>query len=346
MNHMNGIIKEQPTYGAVYRTDLPIPTIGHNDLLIQVKATAICGTDQHIMSWGDYAASRVPIPMVFGHEFAGVIVETGENVKDYKPGDRVAGETHIPCNHCHQCKTNNRHICENMKIIGVHVPGCFCDYISIPQDCAYKLTDDISFEDGAMLEPMGVAVHGVAEAEVQGKSVLVFGCGPIGLMAVGACKVWGAKDIFAADIFDDKLAVATKMGADHVFNATDTAFSDKVLKATNGIGVDVVIDYTGSTPAILTGLALTRKGGRFVIVGLPNKPVTLDLSDLIIYKEITMIGVTGRRMYETWEQCKEILASDLFDIKNIVGGIYPLKDFEAAFTALNAGSPGKMLLIP
>lgn len=343
---MQGIVKEQPTFGAVYHTDLPIPEIGENDVLIHVKAAAICGTDLHIMAWSEYAASRVPIPMVFGHEFAGDIVRVGEKVTAYKPGERVAGETHIPCNHCYQCRTNNRHICENMKIIGVHVPGCFCDYIAIPQDCVYRIADTVSYEEGAMLEPMGVAVHGVAEAEVAGKNVLVFGCGPIGLMAVGACKVWGARTVTAVDVFDNKLKVAVDMGADNAFNATDPDFKSKVLQVTGGVGMDVVIDYTGSTPAILSGLELTRKGGRFVVVGLPNKPVTLDLAELVIYREITMIGVTGRRMYETWEQCEEILNSGRFDIAKIVGGRYPMKDFEAAFAALNAGNPGKMLLIP
>ena len=343
---MKGIVKERPTYGAVFHTDLPVPAIGENDVLIRVRASAICGTDLHIIAWGDYAASRVPLPMVFGHEFAGDIVRVGAGVTAYSPGLRVAGETHIPCNRCHQCQTGNRHICENMKIIGVHVPGCFCDYIAIPQDCVYPISDTVSYEAGAMLEPMGVAVHGVSEGRVQGQTVLVFGCGPIGLMAVGACKAWKARRIIAVDIFPDKLKVAAQMGADDTLNAADADFREQVLALTGGIGVDVAIDYTGSTPAILSGLSLTRKGGRFVIVGLPNKPVTLDLADLIIYREITVVGVTGRRMYETWAQCEEILAGGQFDITRIVGGTYPLAEFEKAFAALNAGSPGKMLLIP
>lgn len=343
---MKGIVKEQPAPGAVLRTGLPIPAVGDNDVLVKVRASAICGTDMHTMSWGEYAASRVPIPMVFGHEFSGDVVKVGKDVTVCAVGDRVAGETHIPCNHCYQCEHDNRHICENMKIIGVHVPGCFADYISIPQDCVYRISDSTTYEVGAMLEPMGVAVHGVATAEVKGKNVLVFGCGPIGLMAVGACKAWGAKTIIAADIMANKLAVASDMGANLALNSMDADFRQRILDATNGVGVDVAIDYTGSAPAVQSGLSLVRKGGRFVLVGLPNKPMTLDLADLIIYKEITMIGVTGRRMYETWEQCEQILASGKFDIQKVIGGTYPLEKFEEAFQALKDGCPGKMLLIP
>ncbi len=345
-NSMNGIVKEKPAAGASFRTDLPIPEVKKNDVLIEVKATAICGTDLHIMSWGDYAASRVPIPMVFGHEFAGNIVKVGEDVREYRVGDRVAGETHIPCNECIQCKTNNRHICENLKIIGVHVPGSFCNYISIPKDCVYKISDNITYKMGAMLEPMGVAVHGVSVAQVKGKDVLIYGCGPIGLMAVGAAKTWGAKKVLAADIVDRKLEAAKQMRADAAINSMSEDIRAIVLKETDGAGPDIVIDYTGSGGAVSSGLSLLKKGGTFVMVGLPNKPMTMDFSENVIYKEAAIIGVTGRRMYETWRECEEILSSGTFSLDPVVGGVYPLADFEKAFESLHNGCPGKMILIP
>jgi threonine 3-dehydrogenase len=323
-----------------------IPETGPNDVLIRVKATAICGTDLHILPWTEWAAARIPIPMVFGHEFAGEIVEVGSEVSEYKPGDRIAGETHIPCNNCYQCKTNNRHICENMKIIGVHVPGSFCEYISIPKDCVYKISDKTSYEIGAMLEPMGVGVHGVSVAGVKDKTVLVYGCGPIGLMAIGAAKVWGAGKIIAIDLFDEKLNLAKTMGADVTFNAKNTDAVKAVIEATDGIGADIVIDYTGSGKAILDGFTSLRKGGRMVLVGLPSKDLSINLSDAIIYKEATVIGVTGRLMYETWEECEQILATPGFSLDPVIGGIYPLKDYEKAFEALEQGKPGKMILIP
>lgn len=343
---MCGVYKEKPETGAVYRTDLPIPAVGKNDVLIKIKATAICGTDLHIYPWTEWAATRLTLPMVFGHEFSGDIVEIGENVSEYKVGDRVAGETHIPCNNCFQCKTNNRHICENMKIIGVQVPGSFCEYISIPKDCVYKVSDKVSYEMGAMLEPMGVGVHGVSVAKVKDQNVLIYGCGPIGLMAIGAAKTWGAKKIFAVDVFDAKLEVAKAMGANMIFNSKNSDAVKAVKDATDGVGADIVIDYTGNGRAILDGFASLRKGGKMVLVGLPSKDLTINLSDNIIYKEATVIGVTGRLMYETWEECEQLLATPGFSLDPIVGGIYPLKEYEKAFEALFQGKPGKMILIP
>jgi threonine 3-dehydrogenase len=343
---MFGVIKEKPAPGAVYRTDLPVPEIGPDDILVKIKVAAICGTDQHILPWTDYAAARVPTPMVFGHEFSGDIVEAGKNVKELKIGDRVAGETHIPCNHCHQCKTNNRHICENMKIIGVQVPGAFAEYIAFPKDCAYRIADSVSYEVGAMLEPMGVGVHGVTSALVKGQNVVIFGCGPIGLMAVGAARAHGAEKIIAVDVFDEKLAVALKMGADLIFNSKRDDIPAKAAELFGGIGADIVIDYTGNQSAIQSGFSTLRKGGRFVMVGLLGGDITFNFNDNIIYKEATVIGVTGRLMYETWEECEKILATPGFDITPCIGGTYPLKDFEDAFEAIKSGKPGKMLLVP
>ena len=244
METMYGLVKAAPAPGAEIQENLPIPSVGPRDILVKVRATAICGTDSHIMAWTPYAQQRVPTPMVFGHEFSGDVVEIGSEVTEVKVGDKVAGETHIPCNHCRMCKSNKRHICENMKIIGVHVPGAFAQYISFPVDCAFKLAPDFSYETGALLEPMGVAVHGVDCGEVEGKTVVVNGCGPIGLMAVGAAKAWGAKQVIALDVIDEKLAVATEMGADVVLNSRTTDAAAEVVRLTDG-GADVALDYTG-----------------------------------------------------------------------------------------------------
>lgn len=343
---MKGIIKEKPERGAVLQNNIPVPQVKENEILIRVKATAICGTDIHIYDWTKYAQDRLKLPMVFGHEFAGDVVEVGSMVKNFKPGDRVAGETHIPCNNCYQCQTGNRHICESMKIIGVHTPGSFAEYISIPVDCAWRLDDSISYEIGAMLEPMGVAVHGVLSGEIGGKTVAIYGCGPIGLMAVGTAAACGASKIFAMDIFDEKLEIAKKMGADVTLKSGQDNVIDVVLDATDGRGVDVVLDYSGNAKAIQEGFKILRLGGRFTFVGLPNDAVALDLSEDIIYKEAKVNGVTGRLMYETWWQCSELLKLGKVDIKPVIGGIYPLEDYEKAFEALKKGAPGKMILIP
>ena len=343
---MCGVYKAKPAPGAEWRTDLPIPEVGKNDVLVKVRAAAICGTDMHILPWTPWAAERLPLPMVFGHEFSGDIVEVGEGVTEYKVGDRVAGETHIPCNDCYMCRTNRRHNCVNMKIIGVHAPGCFAEYIAFPKDCVYKIADSVPYEKGAMLEPMGVGVHGVSVGQVKGQNTLVYGAGPIGVMAAGAAKVMGAKKVICVDVFDAKLELAKKMGADVVINGKNEDVVKRVLEETDGIGADVVIDYTGNEQAIRTGFAALRKNGRFVIVGLPSRDVTLNLSDCIIYKEATFTGVTGRLMYETWDECAQILATPGFSLDPVIGGIYPLKDYQKAFDDIIAGKPGKMILIP
>ncbi|MEA5083663.1 MAG: alcohol dehydrogenase catalytic domain-containing protein [Lachnospiraceae bacterium] len=342
---MFGVYKAKPTSGAEWREDLPMPECGENDVLIKVKATAICGTDSaHIYPWGAYAEERCPVPFVFGHEFAGEIVEVGEKVTNFKVGDRVAGETHIPCNHCEMCLTDRRHNCENMKIIGVHTPGSFAEYIAFPADCAFKIDDSISYEIGALLEPMGVGMHGVSKADVKGKTTVIYGCGPIGLMAVACAKFKGASKIIAIDVVDDKLEMAKKMGADVIINSKTQSDLETVKAETNGSGADVVIDYTGNKFAIKAGFQLVKKSGTMVLVGLTSGETSLDLANDIIYKEATVYGVTGRLMYQTWDECMEMLNAG-FDLKPLMSGPYALKDFEQAFEAVKTAT-GRVVMIP
>ena len=342
---MYGLVKAVPAPGAEIQENLPIPSVGSRDILVRIQASAICGTDQHIMDWTDYAQKRLTLPMVFGHEFSGDVVAVGEQVTEVAIGDRVAGETHIPCNHCAMCKNDQRHICENMKIIGVQAPGAFSEYISFPVDCAFKLPAGFDYKVGALLEPMGVAVHGVDCAKVAGKTVVINGCGPIGLMAVGAAKAWGAKAVIALDVVDAKLDVAREMGADYICNS---AASDSIslVHSVTGAGADVASDYSGVIPAIRSLFRMIRKGGTIVMVGLPNNPIQLDLTEDVIYKEATIIGSTGRLMYRTWEQCVDLISSGAFHIEPVIAGTYDLRDYEKAFAAIKAGVPGKMLLIP
>lgn len=340
---MKGIVKETAAPGASLKTDLPVPICGSNDVLVKVRAAAICGTDQHIYNWNAWAQERIQIPMVFGHEFAGDIVEVGKNVTAFKVGDRVAAETHIPCNNCYQCRTGNQHNCENMKIIGVHVPGAFSDFAVIPQDCAWKLDDKISYRHGAMLEPMGVAVHGVMSGEVQAKSVVILGCGPIGVMAVGAACAAGAYKVMAVDLFQAKLKMAEKLGADVLIGTKKDDLVATILKETDGMGADVIIDYTGSVGLIETAFEALKKGGRFTMVGLPSKKLSLDLTNAVIYKEARINGCTGRLMYQTWYQCTDILKKGVFSLDDVIGGEYRLEDFGKAFEDIQNGAPGKML---
>lgn len=344
---MRGICKTAPGRGAEYRTDLPIPKIRDDEVLMRVRASAICGTDLHIYGWNEWAAKRMKnLPIVFGHETAGEIVEIGKNVAGYQVGDRISVETHIPCNHCFQCENGRRHICENMRLFGVTEPGAFAEYAPVPGDCIVRLADGVSFEMGAMLEAMGAGVHGVEKAEVRDKTVLVSGCGPIGLMVTGACKAHGAQRVIACDILPEKLRLAEAMGADVTVNSAETDVVQAVRRETGGTGADAAIDITGSGRAIVAGLRALRKGGRMVSVGLPSGEIPVNLTEDIIYREIQYTGVSGRQMFATWDDCMDILQTPGFSLEPVMGGRYPLEDFEDALAAIQSGAPGKMLLIP
>lgn len=344
---MRGVCKMTPGRGAVYRTDIPIPRIGDDEVLMKVHASAICGTDLHIYGWNEWAAARMKnLPIVFGHETAGEIVEVGKNVTGWQVGDRISVETHIPCGRCFQCENGRQHICENMKLFGVTEPGAFAEYAPVPKECIVRLADGVPYEMGAMLEAMGAGVHGVEKAEVRGKTVLVSGCGPIGLMVTGACKVHGAKRIIACDILPEKLKLAEAMGADVTVNSGETDIVRAVRRETGGAGADAAIDITGSGRAIVAGLRSLRKGGRMVSVGLPNGEIPINLTEDIIYREIEYTGVSGRQMFATWDDCMEILQTPGFSLGPAMGGRYPLEGFEDALAAIKGGAPGKMLLIP
>lgn len=344
---MRGICKMRPGAGAEYRTDIPIPAIRPDEVLLKVHATAVCGTDVHLYNWNEYARTRMKkLPIVFGHETAGEIVEVGADATQWRVGDRISVETHIPCGECRQCRMGNAHICENMKIFGVTEPGAFAEYAPVRADCAVRLDDVLSYEQGAMLEAMGAGVHGVEKAQVRGKSVLVSGCGPIGLMVIGACRAHGAKKIIACDLFEEKLARARQMGADITVLSRDAqTLLDTVRAETDG-GADAAIDITGNGKAINTGLQALRKAGIFVSVGLPDGEIPINLTEDIIYREIVYTGVSGRRMFETWDDCMNILKTPGFSLAPVIGGVYPMEEFEQALAAIRGGAPGKMILIP
>ena len=344
---MRGLVKETPGPGGlVYHTDLPVPEVGDDEVLIKVHCTAICGTDMHILEWDDWSQKRIHPPVVLGHETAGDIVAVGKNVTTRHVGDRVSCESHIPCGECWFCKNGMPHICKNVQLFGCTQNGAFAEYAKIREDCTFLLGDDISYEAACMFEPMGAGVHGVEAAEVAGKTVLVSGCGPIGLMAIGACKVHGAKQIIACDMFDEKLELAKVMGADIIINSGKESVIDAVRQATDGSGADAAIDITGNGKAIVDGIRALRKAGIMVSVGLPDGEIPINLTEDIIYREVTYTGISGRRMFETWEDCMQIIQTPGFSLEPAIGGVYPLSDFEEALNKIKSCVPGKMILIP
>jgi len=343
---MKALLKTSTGPGAEL-LDVDVPAIGPADVLIQVKATAICGTDIHIYQWTPFAQARVKPPMIFGHEVSGEVVEVGDQVASLKAGDLVAVETHIPCGQCYQCQTGSQHVCERMAIIGVHVDGTFAEYAKIPEVCCWKLAKDTSPDLGAILEPIGVAVHGALAGEINGKSVAVFGCGPIGLFGIGAVAALGATKIFAIEPVPTRLAMVPQFASDAtLLNPAKEDVVKAILDATEGRGVDVSLEISGSTQAAKMAFQVLRKGGRVSLVGLPSAPVELDTPEDIIYREATVYGTTGRLMWQTWWQMQNLLESGKFDPMPAITHRFPLADFEKAMELAASGEASKILFYP
>ncbi len=339
---MKALLKDKPERGANL-VDRDTPQIGDNDLLVQVKAAAICGTDIHIYQWNDYAASRLNIPMVFGHEYSGDVVQVGKNVRNFKEGDRVAAETHIPCGHCYQCTTGLQHICKDMKILGVHVDGAFADYTLLPEVCAWKLDPSISYKIGATMEPFGIGVHALSKTQPAGKKVIVFGCGPIGIYAQMVAKQSGAECVVGVDIAQERLELAKQMGTDVVLNAKETDVVEEMEKITKGFGADIVVELTGSPAAVTSATKVLRRGGDLVFVGLFSAPVEVDLTGDIIYKEANVYGITGRIMWDTWWTARSMLLSGKMDTEPVVTHEFGLEDFDKALRLAESGTAGKIV---
>lgn len=343
---MKALMKVEKAPGAELM-DIDVPKIGPKDVLFKVKVAAICGTDIHIYRWAPYAQARVKPPMIFGHETCGEIVSVGSQVTNLKPGDLVAVETHIPCGECYQCQTGAQHICERMAIIGVHTDGVFAEYAKIPAVCCWRLPKDTNPELGAILEPLGVAVNGILKGEVNNRSVAVFGCGPIGLFAVGAVAAWGATKVFALEPNPTRLAMARQLVPEvTLLNPAEGDVVKVIREATGGRGVDVSIELSGSTQAAQMAFQVLRRGGRVSLVGLPSTPVELELTENIIYKEAKVFGSTGRLMWQTWWDMQNLLESGKFDPMPVITHRFPLADFAKALELAGSGEAGKILLYP
>jgi threonine 3-dehydrogenase len=343
---MKAIMKKTAAPGAEL-VDVDVPSIGPKDVLIEVKAAAICGTDIHIYDWTKFAQDRIKPPMIFGHEVCGDVVEVGSEVDTLKKGDRIAVETHIPCGQCFQCQTGSQHICEQMAIVGVHTDGVFADYASIPAVCCWKLPPDTDPDLGAILEPIGVAVHGAMVDEINGKSVAVFGCGPIGLFGIGTAAAMGASKIFAMEPNPDRLAMATQFAPDAVLIDPIKQDAVKIIKdATGGRGVDVALEISGAPPATKMAFQVLRLGGRVSLTGLPSATVELDTPADIIYKEAIVYGTTGRLMWDTWWQMQTLLDSGKFDPMPAITHRLPLAEVGKGVELARTGQAGKVLLYP
>ena len=337
---MKALVKEVAGPGFTMK-DVPEPRIRDDEVLIRVRRAGVCGTDVHIYDWDAWAQGRCRPPFVVGHEFAGDVVQVGSLVTDVHEGDRVTAEGHIVDGRCLLCRTGNSHVCPHTKIIGVDRDGCFAEYIAMPATNVWHLDDGISFDIGGIHDPMGNAFHTALTAEIPGATVLITGCGPIGLFAVGICKAAGASRIIASDVNETRLALARKMGAHHAVHPQQA--SEIVKRETEGLGVDVVLEMSGVPAAIHQAFELVRVGGRVQMLGIPAKPMDVNFATEVIFKGITIYGVVGRRMYDTWHQMTRFLRSGMFDPAPVITHRFPLEQFDDAIGAIKSGEAGKVI---
>ena len=337
---MRALVKEKAGVGFRLK-EVPEPRIRDDEVLIRVRRAGVCGTDVHIYDWDDWASGRCRPPFVVGHEFAGDVVQVGALVTTVHEGDRVTAEGHIVDGMCLLCRTGNAHVCPHTKIIGVDRDGCFADYIAMPATNVWHLDDDISYDVGGIHDPMGNAFHTALTADIPGSTVLVTGCGPIGIFAVGICRAAGASRIIASDVNATRLALAERMGAHEVVHPRDA--EARVKAATSGYGVDVVLEMSGVPSAIHQAFALVRVGGKVQMLGIPAKPMEVNFASEVIFKGITIYGVVGRRMYDTWHQMTRFLRSGEFDPTPVITHRFPLDEADAAIAAIKSGEAGKVI---
>ncbi|MGC1619922.1 MAG: L-threonine 3-dehydrogenase [Candidatus Acidiferrum sp.] len=342
---MKALRKMQAGRGLSMET-APVPAIGAADVLVRVKTASICGTDLHIYGWDRWSQGRIKPPLTLGHEFCGVVERVGEEVTAVKAGDFVSAEMHVNCGHCHQCRLGEAHICQNLRIIGIDQDGAFAEFVKIPASNIWKLDPAIPEHYGAILDPLGNAVHTVLAGQIAGQTVLVTGCGPIGLMSIAVAKACGSSTVFATETNEKRRAMAKNMGADVVLNPAAEDAVGRILAETGGTGVDVLLEMSGNPTAIQQGFKSLRAGGRASLLGIPTENVPLDLVYDVIFKGATVQGIYGRRMYETWVEMTALLKAGRLDLEPLFGERAPLEKFENAFTLLQGGLAGKVLLYP
>ncbi|HVH72550.1 MAG TPA: L-threonine 3-dehydrogenase [Candidatus Dormibacteraeota bacterium] len=342
---MKALRKMQPAKGLQMDT-VAVPLIGPTDVLVLVKAASICGTDLHIYGWDRWSQGRIKPPLTLGHEFCGIVERVGDEVTAVKPGDFVSAEMHVNCGHCRQCRLGQAHICQNLRIIGIDQDGAFADFVKIPATNIWKLDPAIPEHYGAILDPLGNAVHTVLAGPIAGQTALVTGCGPIGLMSIAVAKACGSSTVFATETNEARRAMAKKMGADVVLNPKSEDAVKRILSETGGTGVDALLEMSGNPQAIQQGFKALRAGGRASLLGIPTENVPLDLVNDVIFKGATVHGIYGRRMYETWVQMTALLKAGRLNLDPLFGQRAPLAKFEGAFAKLQEGLPGKILLYP
>ena len=338
---MKAIVKSKREPG-LWLDDVARPEFGPTDVLIRIRHAAICGTDVHIYNWDRWAQETIPVPLVVGHEYVGVVEEIGDEVIAVEVGDRVSGEGHIVCGICRNCRAGRRHLCRNTQGVGVNRAGAFADYLVLPAQNAYQIPEEISDEIASILDPLGNAVHTALSFDLVGEDVLITGAGPIGLMTAAVARHAGARHIVITDLKQDRLQLAERMGASIGVNAGKFEASRTMKELGMREGFDVGLEMSGSPAALSSMVEGMNHGGKIALLGLYSEPVSIDLSKAIL-KGITFKGIYGRKMYDTWHKMIAMLGSGL-DVGAIITHHLPFESFEQGFAELNAGKACKVVL--
>jgi len=338
---MKALVKKERRPG-IWLDEIAEPKVGPNDVLIKIAKTAICGTDMHIYKWDSWAQKTIPVPMAIGHEYYGHIVEIGSEVAGFKAGDRVSGEGHITCGYCRNCRAGRRHLCRNTVGVGVNRPGAFAEYLAIPAGNAFKLSAAISDDVASILDPFGNATHTALAFNMVGEDVLITGAGPIGIMAVAIARFVGARHVVITDVNDYRLGLARKMGASRAINVMRESLDQTMKDLDMQEGFDVGLEMSGNAAALRELLRTMHHGGSVAILGIPPEDTAIDWNE-VIFKGLTLKGIYGREMFETWYKMSSLLQSGL-SLEPIITHHYGIADYLQGFETMGSGQSGKVIL--
>jgi threonine 3-dehydrogenase len=338
---MKALVKSRAEQG-LWLEEIAEPAIGINDVLIRVRYTGICGTDVHIYQWDDWAQKTIPVPMAIGHEFVGEIVAVGSNVNDFYPGDIVSGEGHVTCGRCRNCLAGRRHLCAHTLGVGVNRPGAFAEFIALPMSNIWRHDPEINQEVAAIFDPFGNAVHTALSFPLLGEDVLITGAGPIGIMAIPVVRHAGARHIVITDMNPYRLELARKMGATLAVNPMETPIAEVQKQLGMQEGFDVGLEMSGNGQALRDMISSMCHGGKIAILGIPAKEAPMNWRD-VIFNMLTIKGIYGREMYETWYKMSVMLESGV-DIEPVITHRFAYSDFQQGFDAMISGRAGKVVL--
>jgi threonine 3-dehydrogenase len=345
MGVMKAIVKVRPEPGGLELREVPIPEPGFGEVLLKNRAVAICGTDLHIYNWDGWSQSRVRIPTVIGHEFAADVMAVGPGVKNVKEGDYVSGEGHLVCGFCDNCRTGKGHVCYAWKGLGYDIDGAFREYFLMPEMNIWKNDPDTPAAFASIQDPLGNAVHAVFAVDCVGKTVAVYGLGPVGLLCVATLKAIGAAEIFAFGRSNEyRLDLARKLGAHHVIRTMDTDPVAYIRQETDNMGVDVAMEIAGTPEAIQGAIHSAKMGGEVVVLGIPNREVSIDFAADVVFRSVTIHGITGRRIWDTWFKMKGLLKSGRLDVAPVITHEFAFDEYEKGFELMKTGNCGKVVL--